>query len=128
MECIEMRVREKISLIELLNALVKGGVGIEEEEEIREVLTELEEDKHVEEDREGEGEEIEEEKRECEALSERVHNLACVIEKMKNRERKRLREEELKRKKVVEERRRHLVPSHYWMERLRASLRMKGLR
>ena len=31
-ECIEMRVREKISLIELLNEFVKGGMEIGEEE------------------------------------------------------------------------------------------------
>ena len=89
----EMRVREKISLIELLNELVKGGMEIvekEEEEEMKEVLMELEEEgnKHVEEEREGEGEneeEKEEEKREWEELSEKARNLVWVMEKMKSR-------------------------------------------
>ena len=80
----EMRVREKISLIELLNELVKGGVEIGEEEEMKEVLMDLEEEgnKHVEEGIEGQGEE---EKREWEELSEKAHQLAWMMKKMKNR-------------------------------------------
>ena len=87
MECVAMNVGEKISLIELLSELVKGGMEIGEEEEMKEVLMELEEEgnKHVEEEREGEGEEKEEEKREWEELSEKARNLVWVIEKMKNR-------------------------------------------
>ena len=92
-ECIEMRVREKISLIEVLNELVKGGVEIvgkeEEEEEMKEVLMELEEEgnKHVEEEMEGKegGEKEEEAKREWEELSEKARNFVWVLEKMKNR-------------------------------------------
>ena len=66
MEYVEMEVGEKISLIELLSVLVKGGMEIEEEEELKEVLMELEEEgnKHVEE--EMEGDKKEEEKREWE--------------------------------------------------------------
>ena len=85
MELSEMRVREKITLIELLSELVKGGVEIEaEEEEIKEGLMELEEEgnKHVEEEIEGEGEE---EKREWEELSERACIVVRIMEKMKNR-------------------------------------------
>ena len=84
MECIEMRVREKLLLIDLLNELVKGGVEIEEEEEMKEVLMELEEEgnKHVEEEMEGEGEE---EMREWEELSEKACMLVRMMEKMKNR-------------------------------------------
>ena len=97
MEWKEMGVGEKIKLIELLGALVKGGVEMKEEEELKEVLMELEEEgnKHVE---EGEGEEEEEgeeegegrgkreeEKREWEELSERARNLVWLLEKMKNR-------------------------------------------
>ena len=87
LECMAMNVREKISLIELLSELVKGGMEMGEEEEMKEVLMELEEEgnKHVEEEREGEGEEKEEEKREWEELSEKARNLLWVIEKMKNR-------------------------------------------
>ena len=91
-ECVEtnLNVGEKISLIELLSDLVKGGIEIGEEEEMKEVLMELEEEgnKHVEEEIEGEGEneeEKEEEKREWEELSEKARNLVWVIEKMKNR-------------------------------------------
>ena len=84
-ECGEMNVGEKISLIELLSVLVKG-----EEEEMKEVLMELEEEgnKHVEEEIEGEGEneeEEEEEKREWEELSEKARNLVWVIESTKAR-------------------------------------------
>ena len=84
MECVEMRVKEKISLIELLHELVKGGVDIEEEEEMKEVLMELEEEgyKHVEEEIEGEGEE---EKREWDELSEKARNLVWVMEAKKAR-------------------------------------------
>ena len=84
-DCIEMRVGEKILLIELLSELVKRGVEIVEEEEMKEVLMELEEEgnKHAEE--EMEGEEKEEEKMEWEELSERARNLVWVMEKMKNR-------------------------------------------
>ena len=74
-ERLEMRVGEKISLIELLNELVKEGMEIVEEEEMNEVLMELEEEgnKHV------------EEKREWEELSEKAHQLTWMMEKMKNR-------------------------------------------
>ena len=98
-ECIEMRVREKISLLELLSELVKGGVEMEDEEELKEVGMMLEEEgnNHVEEEIEGgegrKGEEVEEnekekdeeEKREWEELSEKAHQLVWVMEKMKNR-------------------------------------------
>ena len=96
-ECIEMRVREKILLIELLSELVKEGMEIGEEEEMKEMLMELEEEgnKHVEEGVEGEGEgggegeEKEEEKREWEELSEKARNLVWAIESWKaRRERK----------------------------------------
>ena len=84
MKYIEMKLGEKISLIELLNELVKRGVELSEEEEMKEVLMELEEEgnKHVEEEREGEGEE---EKREWEELSEKACILVRMMEKMKNR-------------------------------------------
>ena len=83
-ECREMKVGEKISLIELLSELVKGGVEIVSEEEMKEVLMELEEEgnKHVEEEIEGEGEE---EKREWEELSERACMLVRMMKKMKAR-------------------------------------------
>ena len=87
-ERMEMGVREKISLIELLNELVKGGMEMGEEEEMKEVLMELEEEgnKHVEAEIEGGGgEEKEEEKREWEELSERACMLVLVMEKMQNR-------------------------------------------
>ena len=117
MECVEMRVREKILLIELLNELVKGGMEIveeEEEEEMKEVLMELDEEgnKHVEEEIEGdgEGEEKEEEKREWEELSEKARNLVWVIEKMKNRREgkksetlKKIRKEKVEMEKKVQE-------------------------
>ena len=50
-ECVEMRRGEKISLIQLLHELVNEGMEIVEEEEMKEVLLELEEEgnKHVEE-------------------------------------------------------------------------------
>ena len=87
MEWSEMKVEEKISLIQLLNELVKGGVEIGEEEEMKEVLMELEEEgnQHVEEEIEGGGEEKEGEKREWEELSEKAHQLIWVMEKMKDR-------------------------------------------
>ena len=83
----EVRVKEKTRLIELLSELVKRGMEIGEEEEMKEVLMELEEEgnKHAEEKREGEEEEKEEEKREWEELSERARNLVWLLEKMKNR-------------------------------------------
>ena len=86
LECIEMRRGEKISLIELLSELVKEGMEMREEEEMKEVLMELEEEgnKHVEEEIEGEIE-GEGEKREWEELSEKARNLVWVIEKMQNR-------------------------------------------
>ena len=82
----ELRVKEKIGLLKLLNELVKGGVEMEDEEELKEVGMELEEEgnKHVEEEIEGE-EEKEEEKREWEELSEIAHNFVWMVEKMKNR-------------------------------------------
>ena len=85
-EFVEMKVGEKISLIELLSELVKGGVEIKEEEEMKEVLMELEEEgnKHVEEEME-EGEEKEGEKMEWEELSEKACMLVRMMEKMKNR-------------------------------------------
>ena len=84
MEWGEMRVGKKIVLIELLSELMKKGVEIGEEEELKEVLMELEEEgkKHVEEEKEGEEEG---EKREWEELSEKAHQLAWMIEKRKNR-------------------------------------------
>ena len=97
MEWKEMGVGEKIKLIELLGALVKGGVELKEEEEMEEVLMELEEEgnRHVE---EGEGEEEEEgeeegegrgkreeEKREWEELSEKARELIWRMEGVKNR-------------------------------------------
>ena len=56
MEWMELTVAEKVTLIELLSELVKGGVEIGEEEEMKEVLMELEEEgnRHVEEEVEGE--------------------------------------------------------------------------
>ena len=85
----QMEVGEKIALIELLSELVKGGIDIGEEEELKEALMELEEEanEHVEDEikGEGEGEEKEEEKREWEELSEKAHQLVWVMEKMKNR-------------------------------------------
>ena len=119
MECVEMRVREKILLIELLNELVKGGMEIVEEEEMKEVLMELEEEgnKHVEEEieGEGEGEEKKEEKREWEELSEKACMLLRMIEKKKNRREgkkseswkmMKKKEEEMEKRAVEAERRR----------------------
>ena len=115
-ECVEMNVGEKISLIELLSELVKGGVEIGEEEEMKEVLMELEEEgnEHVEEEMEGEGEEKEEEKREWEELSENALNLVWLMEAMKARRegrnnmtlKKMKKEREEMEKKIEEERRR----------------------
>ena len=82
--CIEMRVGEKIMLIELLCELVKEGMEMREEEEMKEVLMELEEEgnQHIEEEIEGE---TEEEKREWEELSEKARNLVWLLEKMETR-------------------------------------------
>ena len=117
----DMGVGEKISLIELLTELVKGGMEMNEEEQMKEVLMELEEEgnNHMEEemdgDGEGEGEEEEgeegkrEEKREWEKLSESARHLVFVIESAKaRREGKksttlkmmRKREEEMERKRI----------------------------
>ena len=80
----ELRVQEKIGLLELLSGLVKRGVEMEEEEELKEVGMELEEEgnKHVEEE---DGELGEEENREWEELSEKARNLVWIIEKKKAR-------------------------------------------
>ena len=95
----ELRVKEKIGLLELLSGLVKRGVELGDEEELKEVGMKLEEEgnEHV----EGEGDEEEEdkeckdekgkytdkdeEKREWEELSERAHHFVWVMEKMKAR-------------------------------------------
>ena len=105
MEWKEMGVGEKIQLIELLGALVKGGVEMKEEEELKEVLMELEEEgnKHAEEgegieEREAEGTaegegagegggrgSKEAEKEEWEELSVRAHEIIWRMEGVKNR-------------------------------------------
>ena len=110
MEWKEMGVGEKIKLIELLGALVKGGVELKEEEEMEEVLMELEEEgnKHVEEgeaeeEREGGGEEGKEEKEEWEELSERAHELIWRMEGVKNRREGKKRETMKMMKKEKEE-------------------------
>ena len=83
---VELRVKEKIALLELLSGLVKGGMEMGYEEELKEIGMELEEEgnEHVEEE-EKEGEDGEEEKREWEELSEKAHQLVWVIKKMKAR-------------------------------------------
>ena len=85
----ELRVREKIGLLELLSGLVKRGVEMEDEEELKEVGMKLEEEgnKHLE---DGKGEEEkkkegEEEKREWEELSEKAHTFVWMMEKIKAR-------------------------------------------
>ena len=95
-EFVEMKVGEKISLIELLSELVKGWIEMGDEEELKEVGMMLEEEgnNHVEDGIEGEGEgeeeeeekkkKKEEEKREWEELSEKAHQLAWAIAKMKD--------------------------------------------
>ena len=122
----ELRVGEKIGLLELLSGLVKRGVEMEDEEELKEVgmLLEEEGNKHVEEEIEGEGgeggeeeeeeeEKKEEKKREWEELSERARNLVWVLEKMKNRREgkksgtwKMMKQKEEEMKKKVEEEKR----------------------
>ena len=98
----ELKIGEKIKLLELLVTLVKGRVEMEDEEGLMEVVMELEEEanEHVEKE-EDEGEEEEEggekqegekrrEKREWEELSERAHELVWVMETRKmGRERRR---------------------------------------
>ena len=142
-DCIEMKVREKILLIELLSELVKGGMEIAEEEELKELLMELEEEgnSHLEVGMEREEEEEEEEeeadplskilpisqeeeteqveetktieegeeeeekegeKREWEELSEKAHQLAWMMERMKKR-REGKKSETLKRMKKEKE-------------------------
>ena len=85
----ELRVKEKIGLLELLSGLVKRGVEMEDEEELKEVGMKLEEEgnKHLE---DGKGEEEkkkegEEEKREWEELSEKAHTFVWMMEKIKAR-------------------------------------------
>ena len=110
----EFRLEEKISLISLMCELVKRGVELTREEEMKEVLMELEEEgnKHVEEEMSREGEEA---KREWEELSERAHELVWVMEKMKNRREgkksetlKMMREKEEEMEKKVEEMKRRV--------------------
>ena len=111
----QTRIGEKISLIELLSELVKGGVEMPEEEDLKEVLMELEEEgnTHVEEEMEegeeerGEGkEEKEEEKREWEELSVKARTLVFMMEKLKRRrEGKRSESLKMMKKEREEERR-----------------------
>ena len=79
----ELRVREKIGLLELLSRLVKSGVCMRDEEDVKEVGMELEEEgnKHV----EGEGGEGEEEIGEWEELSEKARNFVWTLKMMKAR-------------------------------------------
>ena len=79
----ELRVREKIGLLELLSRLVKRGVCMRDEEDVKEVGMELEEEgnKHV----EGEGGEGEEEIGEWEELSEKARNFVWTLKMMKAR-------------------------------------------
>ena len=119
----EIGVGEKIKLIELLYELVKGGVKMREEEEMKEVLMELEEEgnEHVEEGDKGEEEgggkewvkEEEEEKREWEELSEKARSLVWVIESAEKRREgkkresmKKIKEEKEEMEKKIEEERR----------------------
>ena len=96
MEWKEMTVGAKISLIKLLSELVKGGMEMEDEQELKDVLMKLEEEgnKHVEDEiacdgKEDGGErkelEKEEEKEEWDELSERARNLVWTMDKMKAR-------------------------------------------
>ena len=82
----ELKVREKIRLLELLVTLVKGGVGMGDEEELMEAALRLEEEANnrvEQEDVEEEaGEGNVEEKREWEELSERAHELVWAMEMM----------------------------------------------
>ena len=130
MECIEMNVREKISLIELLNELVKGGMEIvkkEEEEEMKEVLMELEEEmnKHVEEEIEGDGEEA---KREWEELSEKACMLVRMMETMKNRRegKKNMSLKMMKKEKEEEKKKREEMEKKLEEEKKRADEATKG--
>ena len=85
----ELRIGEKIELIEILVCVIEGGgviSGILDEEELMEVVLELEEEarRHIEEAEGGEeGEEKDGEMREWEELSERAHELVWVMETMK---------------------------------------------
>ena len=120
----EMDVGEKASLIELLTELVRRGVKMREEEELKEVLMDLEEEgnRHIEEEidreegkeekggkkekdkeEEGKEEEVEEERREWEELSESACLLVRMMEKMKRgREGKGSMSLKMKRQKEVE--------------------------
>ena len=92
----QMKVEERIKLIEFLTDLVKNGAHIREEEELKEVLIQLEEEgnKHVEEEIEGEGEE---EKGEWDELTKKARNLVWVIESMKAHREEMKRREHLRR-------------------------------
>ena len=93
---------EKIQLIELLSELVKGGVEIGEEEELKEVLMELEEEgnKHVEEGIEEEGE--------GEGEGEGDSKEGGGREREEGREEKKKREESEKKREKVEGEKREL--------------------
>ena len=85
----ELTVREKIGLLDLLSGLVKRGLEMEDEEELKEVGMMLEEEgsKHVEEGEEGEEEERkkEQERIQWDELTEKARNFVWVMESAKAR-------------------------------------------